>query len=140
MKLSHCDDIFLQLPVPLGFSNCIVTPFSFFFLSVLVCLYMLCGTWSLAEHSILHDAAALQSCFDTPLTQHERIATHSHSVILSLFLLFLLPWFLSVLVPPSLPVNLTPTNTWQLKCTTNRCVGTVFVGVLVKSGRGRNQE
>lgn len=111
---------------------------SLLFLSVHVCLYMLCGTWSLAEHSILHDTATLQSCFDTPLTQHERIATPSHSVILSLFFISLLPL---VLFPPSLPVtaNLTPANTGSSKCTTNRCVGAVFVGVLKERGRGRNR-
>lgn len=90
---------------------------------------MLCGTCSLAEHSIFHGTATLQSCFDTPLSQHEKIAAHSHSVILPLFLPFLLPL---VLFPPSLSVtvNLTPANTGSSKCTPNRCTGTVFIGVL----------
>ncbi len=49
-----------------------------------------------------------------------RIATPSHSAMLSLFLVSLLPL---VPLPPSLPVivNLTPANTGSSKCTTNRC-------------------
>lgn len=103
----------LSLQSLYSFSNYIifVTPL---FLSVPVCLYMLCGTWRLAEHSIFHDSATLKSCFDTPLTQNERIATHSQSLILSLFLLFLLPL---VPFPPSLPVtvNLNACKHRQLK-------------------------
>lgn len=120
MKLSYCDDVFLEPTVPLHFFKPHYLCDSLLFLSVPVCLCMLCGTWSLAEHSILHDTATLQSCFDTPLT---------HSVILSLFLASLLPL---VLFPPSLPVtvNLTPANTGSSKCTANKCVGTVLVGVL----------
>lgn len=75
--------------------------FSNYFISVTpslcvpVCLYILCGTQSLTEHSIFHGTATLQSCFDTPPTQHERIATQCYSVILSLFFPLWLPCFLA---------------------------------------------
>lgn len=105
-------------PVPPSFFKLHYLCDSPVFLSAPVCLNTLFGTWSLAEHSIFHDAATLRSCFDTPLSQHERIATHFHCQ--SFFCCCCLFSFSCFLFSLSLPLSLchcesTACKLWQLK-------------------------
>lgn len=60
---------------------------------------------------------------------------NSHSLWLSVFLLFLL--FLLGSLHLSATASLMAANTGSSKCVTNRCVGTVFVGVLEPRRRWR---